>query len=359
MFVLRKIKYKKGRKVQPSTLEYTGIHKDTPTEMQMFVYNTEEVIEFQQCEPHDLDTNIDDLKVNWINIHGLNNHAFIEKVGAKFNADHFIIGDILNTTKRTRVEEYHNILFFNVKSLLPLKSSDNISVEQISFLLMDNVLISFQEKRSDFFTHIRERIRTNSGVVRTKKADYLLYLLLDAIIENFYITIESEENKVDDLIDLSKENTNPEVLALIEKHRDNFNFLKRSIIPLRDSLYSIKSIKDDNVFNDIQHENFTFFSRLHQKCLELLEQIDSDLITLDSTSNYFFSAQNHKMNQVMKTLTVVSMFFLPLTFIVGVYGQNFRNLPELEWEYGYFIIWGIMLSVVAMMFVYFKVKKWF
>ena len=205
----------------------------------------------------------------------------------------------------------YNILFFNVKSLLPQKKSDNISVEQISFLLKDNVLLSFQEKRSDFFTHIRERIRTNSGVVRTKKADYLLYLLLDAIIENFYITIESEENKVDDLIDLSKKNTNPEVLELIEKHRDNFNFLKRSIIPLRDSLYSIKSIKDDNVFNDIQHENFTFFSRLHQKCLELLEQIDSDLITLESASNYFFSAQNHKMNQVMKTLTVVSMFFLP------------------------------------------------
>jgi Mg2+ and Co2+ transporter CorA len=214
LFVLRKIKYKKGRKVQPSTLEYTGIHKDVATEMQLFVYDLNDVTEYQQLEPQDIDSSIEATKVNWINIHGLNNHAFIEKVGAKFEADHFIIGDILNTTKRTRIEEYHNILFFNVKSLLPLKKSDNISVEQISFLLKDNVLLSFQEKRSDFFTHIRERIRTNSGVVRTKKADYLLYLLLDAIIENFYITIESEENKVDDLIDLSKKNTNPEVLEL-------------------------------------------------------------------------------------------------------------------------------------------------
>jgi magnesium transporter len=172
--------------------------------MQLFVYNTNEVTEFQQLGPQDVDKSIDGNKVNWINIHGLNNHLFIEKVGAKFGADNFIIGDILNTTKRTRIEEYHEILFFNVKSILPLKESNNISVEQISFLLKDNVLISFQEKRSDFFVHIRERIRTNSGVVRTKKADYLLYLLLDAIIENFYITIESEENKVDDLIDLSK-----------------------------------------------------------------------------------------------------------------------------------------------------------
>ena len=158
---------------------------------------------------------------------------------------------------------------------------------------------------------------------------------------------------------MSKTSTQPEVLEMIEKHRDNFNFLKRSIIPLRDSLYSIKSMKEDNVFNDIEDQNYTYFARLHQKCMELLEQIESDLITLESASSYFFSAQNHKMNQVMKTLTLVSMFFLPLTFIVGVYGMNFKNFPELEWEYGYYIIWGIMIAIVLFMFVYFKRKNWF
>ena len=345
--------------MHPSTLEYTGIHKEIPTEMQLFVYDSNEVTEFQKLQPQELENSIDAQKVNWINIHGLNNHSFIEKVGEKFGADNFIINDILNTTKRTKLEEYHNILFFNVKSLLPVENTDNIKYEQISFILENTILLSFQEKRSDFFTHIRERIRTNSGVVRTKKADFLLYLLLDAIIENFYITIESEEDRVDEIINLSKTSTKPEVLELIEKHRDNFNFLKRSIIPLRDSLYSIKSMKDDDVFNDIQAENYSFFARLHQKCLELLEQIESDLITLESASSYFFSAQNHKMNEVMKTLTVVSMFFLPLTFIVGVYGMNFKYFPELEWKDGYFIIWGVMILVVLFMFVYFKMKKWF
>lgn len=359
MFVLRKIKYKKGRKVHASSLEYTGIHKDTPTEIQLFVYNSENLIEIQQLHVNEIEKSIDASKVNWLNIHGLNEPDKIATIGKHFGADQFIISDILNTTKRTKLEEYHNILFFNVKSLLPVENSDNINYEQISFILKDNILISFQEKRSDFFTHIRERIRTHSGIVRTKKADYLLYLLLDAIIENFYITIESEEDRVDEIINLSKTSTKPEVLELIEKHRDNFNFLKRSIIPLRDSLYSIKSMKDDDVFNDIQAENYSFFSRLHQKCLELLEQIESDLITLESASSYFFSAQNHKMNEVMKSLTVVSMFFLPLTFIVGVYGQNFKYFPELEWENGYFIIWGVMIVVVLLMFVYFKMKKWF
>ena len=356
---MRKIKYKKGRKVQPSVLEYTGIHKDTVTELQLFVYNVDDITEFHQITDKEINDHLDFNKVNWLNVHGLNDTYIIQSIGTRFGADNFIIGDILNTTKRTKLEEYSDVLFFNVKSLLPMKSSDNISIEQISFILKDHVLLSFQEKRSDFFLHIRERIRANSGIVRSKKADFLLYLLLDAIIENFYITLESEEDKIDNLINLIKINTKPETLEHLEKHRDNLNFLKRSIIPLRDSLYSIKTIKDDNVFNSIEQENYSFFSRLHQKCLELLEQIESDLSTLDSASNYFFSAQNHKMNEVMKTLTVVSMFFLPLTFIVGVYGMNFKYFPELEWEYGYFIIWGVMILIVLFMFTYFKVKKWF
>jgi len=356
---LRKIRYKKGRKVTPSILEYIGIYKDIPTEIQLFVYDSKDVTEFHQLQETDIQKSIDISRVNWLNIHGLNEPEVIAKIVEKFGADSFIISDILNTTKRTRLEEYHDILFFNVKSLLPIENSDNINYEQISFILKGSILLSFQEKRSDFFKHIRERIRSNSGVIRTKKADFLLYLLLDAIIENFYITIESEEDRVDEIINLSKTSTKPEVLELIEKHRDNFNFLKRSIIPLRDSLYSIKSMKDDDVFNDIQAENYSFFARLHQKCLELLEQIESDLITLESASSYFFSAQNHKMNEVMKSLTVVSMFFLPLTFIVGVYGMNFKYFPELEWKNGYFIIWGIMIVVVLFMFVYFKMKKWF
>ena len=242
---------------------------------------------------------------------------------------------------------------------MPLGDSDNITVEQISFLIKDGVLISFQEKRSDFFTHIRERLRTHSGIVRTKKADYLLYILLDAIMENFYITLENEEDKVEELINLSKQSADPIILEKIEKHRDNFNFLKRSIIPLRESLYNIKSIKDDNVFNAIESENFSFFARLHQKSLELLEQIESDMGSLESASNFFFSAQTHKMNEIMKTLTIVSAIFIPLTFIVGVYGMNFENMPELRREYGYHTVMAIMFLIGIGMIVYFKKRRWF
>ncbi len=354
---MRKLLYKKGRKVVPTLIEYTGGHADTKPEMQLFVYNSDELSEYEDIKLSQLDKHIESDKNNWINLHGLSDVSLIKEIGVKFKIDDFILGDILNILKRSKVDEYNNTLFFNIKSLLP--ETLGIDVEQISFILRDGLLFSFQEKRSDFFLHIRERMRQHAGIVRERKVDYLLYLLLDAVMENFYITIESEEHKIDNVIDLIKSKSNPKILEDIELHRDNLNFLRRSIVPLRDSLFSIKSMKDDDVFNVIEAENYTFFSRLHQKCLELLDQIDADLNSLDSASTFYFSLQSHKMNEVMKTLTVVSVFFMPLTFIVGVYGMNFDNMPELHWKYGYFIILSAMFLLLFAMIIYFKKRRWY
>ncbi|KDN56440.1 magnesium/cobalt transporter CorA [Flavobacterium seoulense] len=356
---MRKIKYKKARKVQPNPLEYIGKHKKLGSEMQLFVYDSTFLSENPNINLSDLDESIDLTKNNWLNLHGLNDIEIVEGIGAYFGIDAFLLSDILNTTRRTKLEETPASLFFNIKSILPAENSDNISVEQISFLLKDGVLISFQEKRSDFFTHIRERIRTKSGIVRNKNTDYLLYLLLEAVIENFYITIENEEDKVEELQTLSKASADPKILVRIEKHRDNFNFLKRSIVPLRDSLMGIKILKDDSLSNVIAADSYIYFSRLHQKSLELLEQIESDLQILESASNFFFSSQAHKMNEIMKTLTIVSAIFIPLTFIVGVYGMNFEHMPELKYENGYFTVIGIMVLIGIVMVVYFKKRKWF
>jgi magnesium transporter len=356
---MRKIKYKKGKRLQPYTLEYTGLHRNKEIEMQLFVYDDCTVNEYENGTIANLEKHIDLTKINWLNIHGLTDINLLKEIADHFNIDDFMLADILNTTKRTKLEEEKDVLFFNIKSMLPSETTDDIRVEQISFLLKKGILISFQEKRSDFFTHIRERIRTNSGIVRTKNADYLLYILLDAIIGNFYITLEDEENKIEDLIDLTKNSADPIILEKIEKHRDNFNFLKRSIIPLRDSLYDIKSIQEDDVFNEIESENFSFFTRLHQKCLELLEQIESDMGSLESASNFFFAAQTHKMNEIMKTLTIISVIFIPLTFIVGVYGMNFDNMPELRYHNGYYLVVSFMFLVVIGMVFYFKRRRWF
>lgn len=356
---MRKIKYKKVRKVQPNQPEYTGIYTDKETELQLFVYNENDAVEFQNISVEDFSKYKNKTQNNWLNIHGLTNVNIIKNLTEALNLNSLIISDILNISRGTSLDELDDTLFFSVKSILPNEQNDTINIEQISFLMQEGLVVSFQEKRGDFFTHIRERIRTNTGIVRKKKIDYLLYLLLDAVIENFYITIDTKEDKIEELLASSKTSDDPKIMQEIERLREVFHLLKRALYPLKDALFTIKTIKDDEELDFIEPSNFIFFSRLHQKTLELLEQIEYDMNSLDSASNFFYTAQSHRMNEVMKILTVISSIFMPLTFIVGIYGMNFDYLPELHWKFGYFFVLGLMFLIVLLMIYYFKKKKWF
>ncbi|RZJ76156.1 MAG: magnesium/cobalt transporter CorA [Flavobacterium sp.] len=360
---MRRIKYKKVRNVQPNYYVYTGIHKDEPVEMQLFVYDAEGYEEYANVSyERVVKENNDEQQINdvkWLNVHGLHDVELIKQIGGLLEVDPFVIGDILNTARRTRIEELDDVLFFSIKSILPQETEGDVKTEQVSFLLKDNFIISFQEKKSDYFSHIRERIRTGTGIVRKKKNDYLLYLMLDAIMENFFITIENYEDSIEELSVQSKTKHQKDFIVNIERIRENLHYLKRSITPLREALYNLKSVKEDEEFENITKSNHTFFARLHQKCLELLDQIEYDMTSLDSASNFHFASQSQRMNQIMKTLTIFSVIFMPLTFIVGVYGMNFDNMPELRTENGYYIVWGVMLFIAFGMAVYFRRKRWF
>jgi magnesium transporter len=360
---LKRIKYSKVRKVQQSFYEYTGNYKTDPVEMQLFVYDEEGFEEYQNVTIDRLRKECTDPQqhddVKWLNIHGLHDTELIREIGEVLKIEPFMISDVLNVQRRARIDEYEDMLFFSIKSILEEQGAKSIRIEQISFFITDNLLVSFQERKSDFFTHIRERIRTGGGIVRKKKNDYLLYLMLDAVIENFFITIENYEVDIEKLLIDAQKAHRSEFLSLIEQQRESLNYLKRAILPLRDALYTLKSIKDDDEFDGIEKANYTFFARLHQKSLEILEQIEYDSNTLESASNIFYSSQAQKMNQIMKTLTIFSVIFMPLTFIVGVYGMNFENMPELKTENGYFVVLGIMFVTVVGMVYYFRRKKWF
>ncbi len=331
--------------------------------MQLFVYDDDGYEEYQNVGLEKVCKEIFDTSQNndvlWLNVHGLHDTELIRQIGQRLHVNDYIVGDILNTLRRTRIEEMDDVLFFSIKSLLEEDADDSLQVEQISFLLKDNLLVSFQEKKSDFFTTVRERIRMHNGIVRKKGNDYLLYQLLDAVMDNFYITIENFEEKIEHLIADSKNNDSAIILERIERHRENLNFLRRSIVPLRDALYNLKNVHDGDDYSGIQKTNYTFFARLHQKTLELLEQIEYDNNALESASNIFFSTQTRKMNQIMKTLTIFSVIFMPLTFIVGVYGMNFKNMPELKMHNGYYYSLIAMFLIVLVMMYYFKRKRWF
>jgi magnesium transporter len=360
---VKKIKYRQVRSVQPNYYVYTGEYRNDPVAMQLFVYDEEGYEEYpdvtlervmKECKDE-----LQENDIKWLNVHGLHNVELIKNIGELLKVEPFIISDILNTSRRTRIEELDDVLFFSIKSVLPQEEGNAVKTEQVSFLLKDNVIVSFQEKKSDYFAHIRERIRTGGGIVRKKKNDYLLYLMLDAIMENFFITIERYEDRIENLVSESKTNHKVDFIAGVEKTKDNLVFLKRSVTPLRDALYSLKSAKEEDEYETIRSNTHTFFARLHQKCLELLDQVEYDLASLDSASSFHFSAQSQRMNQIMKTLTIFSVIFMPLTFIVGVYGMNFDNMPELHTQNGYFVVWGVMAVSIVVMVIYFKNKDWF
>lgn len=360
---MRRIKYREVRRVIPNFFEYTGSYKTDQVRMQLFVYDGEGYEEYQNATIAKVKSEIFDPKqtndVKWLNIHGLHDVGLIKDIGDLIGIENHIISDILNVSRRSKLEELDDIIFFSIKSILQKPETDSLEVEQISFLMKNNLLVSFQEKKSDFFTHIRERIRTGSGIVRKKKNDYLLYLLLDAVMENFYITMESFEIRIEALLVAAKKELKRDTPEKIEKNRENLHYLKRAILPLRDALYTLKNIRHDADFDGIAKSNYTFFARLHQKSLELLDQIDYDMNTLESASNIFFSTQNQRMNQIMKTLTIFSGIFMPLTFIVGVYGMNFDNMPELREPNGYFVTLAAMGVIALALIIYFKAKKWF
>ncbi len=356
---MKKIKYNQVRKVQPTHVEYSGLHKNIETDLQLFVYDETQADEFlYKKDIESLTAHVDFKKNNWLNLHGLNEPDIIKQIGDYFSLESFIVNDIINTSRRNLLDEVDDLIFISIKSILPTKNNhDNIQVEQISFVLKENTLLSFQERKGDFFTHIRERIRTNVGIIRKKKTDYLLYLMLDAVMENFFITIDTKEDIIEELLLESKINSSPIILEQIEKHREDLNFIKRSIIPLKDALLTIKSVENENHL--VSSQNRSYFSRLHQKCLELLDQIEFDMNSLESASSFFFSAQNHRLNEIMKTLTIVASIFIPLTFIVGIYGMNFENMPELKYKNAYFVTLGVMFIICILMVYYFKKKKWF
>lgn len=358
---MRKIRYKKTKKIHPNVFEYTGIHKDDAVQMQLFEYDASNYTEITNIALKDIfsKVNPNSDKVQWLNIHGLHNVELIQDIGNYLKLETYIISEILNISRRSVFEDLDEVLFFSIKSILQESNADDIKVEQISFLIKGNLLVSFQEKKSDFFTHIRERIRKQAGSVRRKKVDYLLFLLLEAVMENFFITIENIEEEIEKLSMRAKDAADSEVLVSIEKYREHLNFLKRSIIPLRDALYTVKSMEHNSIFSEIEPHNFVYFIRLHQKSLEILEQIDYDNNSLESASNVFFSSQSQRMNQIMKTLTIFSVIFMPLTFIVGVYGMNFENMPELKTENGYYYTLIVMVITALLMTYYFKRKDWF
>ena len=323
--------------------------------LELISYNREVHNKFDNLEVEELLKKLQPDRVNWVNVDGLSSIETLEKLQAHFSLHALLIDDVLND-QRPKAEEFDDYLFFTLKMLyrIDLTCSD-IDYEQISFVLGRDFLISFQEKEGDLFDGFRERIRLDQGKVRKKQADYLLYRLIDIIVDNYYNVL----NRIGDLIEETEDNVyeNPTTRTFhdIQSLKKELIYLRKALYPLREALSKI--VKGESEF--IQEENLRYFADVYDHVAHLIDSLDTYKDLTSSLLDIHINAMNTRMNEVMKVLTVISTIFMPLTFIVGVYGMNFDFMPELGWKWGYFGVWGVMAIVVAVMLIFFKRKKWF
>jgi magnesium transporter len=348
----KKNKFRIG--LAPGALVFTGDKKIDSVSINILSYDEEDFFEVKSTLenlPNILKTK---RKVLWIDIDGLHEVALLEKIGTLFGIHRLTLEDILNVNQRPKMEVFDNYIFAVLKMIQCPTSESDIEEEQISFILIDNILITFQEKKGDVFTFVRERIVEFKGNIRKRAGDYLLYALLDAVIDNYFLVLENVGEKIDVLEASAMNNPNTETLNNLYHQRKEMAELRRTIYPLREVIGGF----DKYAEHKISAETKPFMRDLYENTIQVIETLEVFRDMSSGVLDLYMNSLSNKMNNVMKVLTMISTIFIPLSFVAGVYGMNFENMPELRWEYGYFYVLAGMASATIGMLFFFRWKKW-
>lgn len=291
----------------------------------------------------------------WFNVDGIDNVSIMQQIAEGFQFDNFIIADVMNTNARPKAQENNNCLFLSIKMLQINGESNLISFENLSLIITKSVLISFQEKKGDVFEPVRNRIRNQKPRITGSGPDYLLFALLDVVVDNYIYILSVLGDKIENLEEELLLSPGKSIIESINTHKKELNYLRKNILPAREMLLNLTKIDSDFINN----KNHIHFKELQNNINHTIEISDSYREILSDQLNIYHTTISTKLNDIMKFLTVFSVVFIPLTFIAGIYGTNFDFLPELHYKYSYFIMLGVMLVVAIGMLYYFKRKKWF
>lgn len=293
--------------------------------------------------------------VTWLNIDGLHNAMVMEEVAKGFELDTLILADVMNTQARPKVQEYNNCIALSIKMLRHDEKTGSISVENLSLIITDSELISFQEKTGDVFEPVRERIRNPKKRIRNSGTDFLAFALLDIVIDNYIYIIGELGDKIEHLEEKLLPDPSQSVLDEINSYKQELNFLRKNINPAKEMISALSKMESEF----IDEKTYVHFKELLDNIKQAIDSSDSYREILSDQLNIYHTTISTKLNDIMKFLTVFSVIFIPLTFIAGIYGTNFDVLPELHFEYSYFVMWGVMLTLAVGMLIYFRKKKWF
>lgn len=340
--------------LHPGALIHVGQRKTDRLKISLITYDADKFSSSEYESFEDCKLDITKGKVTWLNIDGLHNIDEIAKIGDHFGLHPLLLEDVLNTRHRPKVEEFDNCLFITLKMLGINDKGSKIVSEQVSFVLGDSWVLSFQEQEGDIFEGLRERLKKGMGNTRKKGNDYLLYRLVDTIVDHYFFVTEHVSEATEALEETVQQSADTLTLQEIQGLKKQLINLKKSIYPLREAILILQ--RGDSKL--IKQNTIRYLRDVYEHIIQVIDSIEAQRDMLSSIMDLYHSVVSHKMNQVMQVLTIIATIFIPLTFVAGIYGMNFANMPELQWKYGYFAVWGIMLVLVLFMIRFFKKKNW-
>ena len=290
----------------------------------------------------------------WIDVVGIHDISKMEAIGDRFNLHPLTLEDILNTGHRPKAEELEDYVFIVLKMLRYDDATHEVISEQVSLILGAGYVVTFQEAPGDVFTPVRERISRGKGRLRKRSADYLAYALIDAVVDQYFYIMEKIGERIEDMEELLTDHPESDLIQQIHALKREAIYLRKQIWPMRDMLSRLTK----GEFGLIREENIIFYRDVYDHIAQLIDTNESYRDVLSGMLDLYLSTVSNRMNQVMKVLTIVATIFIPITFIAGIYGMNFKNMPELEWPWGYGAVWGVMIVMVVIMISIFKKNKW-
>jgi magnesium transporter len=339
----------------PGSLVHIGEKLSETTKITLIDYNGDYLAEKNIQNMDELRAVKDKPTVSWIHIDGIHDTLVLEQLGAVFGLHPLILEDILNTDQRPKMEDLGDYIFIVLKRFCNICDQNNdITSEQISVILGPNYVISLQEKEEDILNPIRDRLRTGKGRIRKAGADYLAYSIIDIILDSYFSILETLGEKIELEEEALLSNPMGRTLQAIQHLKRDMIFLRKSVWPLRETISALERSESPL----IQESTGIYLKDIYDHAIQVLDTVETYRDMLSGMIDIYLSSLSNRMNQVMKVLTVIATIFMPMTFLAGVYGMNFKHFPELEWRWGYLVFWIINLVIVVVMLSFFKRKKW-
>ncbi len=340
--------------LSPGILVHTGEQKMEKAVISIIGYDRANLIEKKLSSIEETYSHKDSPPVAWINITGLHDVHLIEQLGTHFDIHPLTLEDIVNTAQRPKVDVFENYLYVVLKMLTYDEKVGHIVSEQISLVLANHFVFSFQEQQGDVFEAVRQRIRHARGRIRKSGCDYLAYALMDAVVDHYFVVLEKLGEKIEKLEEELLKQPSPETLQTIHSLKREMIYFRKQVWPLREVINSL--VKDPSQL--IKETTLVFLRDVYDHTVHIIDIIESLRDVLSGLQDLYLTTLSNRMNEVMKVLTIMATIFIPLTFIAGIYGMNFEFMPELKWKWSYPLLWMVLVVIFGLMMLWFKRKKW-